>query len=318
MLEREGGGAITLRAVGIVEAAAKAELQKCGGLKVTDDANDSANVLEPQALNDCNLQEPESADCRAVPPAPAPAPVHVSAVQSVDEIPEESREHDAAIRGLKEALDGGTPCVLPVALLAEWTDGFDAARRLGGGAFGDVFLASPGGLPRIAVKRLSPNVRLQGAAEDVAAALACVRREVRVLGAFRHPNIIRLLGYTEAAGAAAAETDVAAAGRPGELCLAFELAPRGGLDDNIRGDAAAADLTWRVRVRIAAGLARAINFLHCHDPAGPAFHRDVKSANVALTLDLAPKLIDCGLAKYAPDGPAGASAQPDVAGAPAA
>ena len=73
-----------------------------------------------------------------------------------------------------------------------------------------------------------------------------------------------------------------------------------------------------MRVRIAAGLARAINFLHCHDPAGPAFHRDVKSANVALTLDLAPKLIDCGLAKYAPDGPAGASAQPDVAGAPAA
>ncbi len=33
----------------------------------------------------------------------------------------------------------------------------------------------------------------------------------------------------------------------------------------------------------------------------PAFHRDVKSANIVLTADLRPKLIDCGLAKYVPE-----------------
>ncbi len=33
----------------------------------------------------------------------------------------------------------------------------------------------------------------------------------------------------------------------------------------------------------------------------PAFHRDVKSANIVLTTDLRPKLIDCGLSKYVPE-----------------
>lgn len=42
----------------------------------------------------------------------------------------------------------------------------------------------------------------------------------------------------------------------------------------------------------------ALNFLHCHNPGHPAYHRDVKSANIVLTEDYTPKLIDCGLAKY--------------------
>ncbi len=43
-----------------------------------------------------------------------------------------------------------------------------------------------------------------------------------------------------------------------------------------------------------------LNYLHCHDPGHPAYHRDVKSANIALTGNYLAKLIDCGLAKYAP------------------
>ena len=118
-----------------------------------------------------------------------------------------------------------------------------------------------------------------------------------MLGAFRHPNIIRLIGYTAFGDKAAV-----LAGRV-ELCLLFELAARGGLDENLRAYGKAAELTWKVRVRIASGVAKAISYLHCHDPNGPVFHRDVKSANVALMSDMTPKLIDCGLAKYTPDGP---------------
>ena len=47
-------------------------------------------------------------------------------------------------------------------------------------------------------------------------------------------------------------------------------------------------------------IASAIVHLHKHDPHNPAYHRDIKAANVALTATLQPKLIDCGLGKYAP------------------
>ena len=183
------------------------------------------------------------------------------------------------------------PCVLPPDVLAEWTQDFSPARRIGSGSFGDVFEAHCPRVGRLAVKRLNPDVRLHGTAEDQHAALMCARREVNVLGAFRHPNIIRLLGYTEVRDRVAALTGLS-------LCLVYELAARGGLDGNLRSPELAADLTWQVRVRVAAGVARALNYLHCHDPRGPAFHRDVKSANVTLTAELVPKLIDCGLARY--------------------
>ena len=117
------------------------------------------------------------------------------------------------------------------------------------------------------------------------AALCCIKREVAVLGAFLHLNIIWLISYTALGDKAAV-----LAGRV-ELCLLFELAARGGLDENLRA------------YGIASGFAKAISYLHCHDPNGPVFHRDVKSANVALMSDMTPKLIDCGLAKYTPDGP---------------
>jgi hypothetical protein len=318
-MEREGNGGIAREVVGILEAAARAAKGQNAPLAEDAGARKEVDTAPPHDKKDLPVPNAEVGRPASPPPIPIPAAADVedgkdtaAATASpqpgaIDAPTDPAQcERDAVLAALRAALDGGTPCVLPAALLEEWTAGFAAARRLGGGAFGDVYLAQPEGLPRLAVKRLSPCVRLQGAAEDVAAALACVRREVRVLGAFRHPNIIRLLGYTEAAGAAASAAADAGAGRPGELCLAYELAPRGGLDGNLRDAAAAADLTWRVRVRIAAGLARALNFLHCHDPAGPAFHRDVKSANVALTLDLSPKLIDCGLARYAPAGAAGA------------
>jgi hypothetical protein len=322
-LEREGGGKIALRLVNVMEAATKAAREQLEN-KPTPLQNDAAqsdrvgdrreaketansgvdqHQPHPNPLPGDNARDSDTpAMLQAAAPAAPPNAV----------LGQPNAERDAAVAGIQAALDGGGACVLPFALLSEWTDGFGPARRIGGGAFGDVYEAAPPALPRLAVKRLAPGVRMQGAEEDLAAALACFRREVAVLGAFRHPNIIRLLGYTDAAGAAGAAG--AAHGRA-ELCLAYELAPRGGLDDALRSDGAAADLTWRVRVRVAAGVARALNFMHCHDPAGPAFHRDVKSANVALMLDLTPKLIDCGLAKYAPDGRPGPGTVLSAAGA---
>ncbi len=38
-------------------------------------------------------------------------------------------------------------------------------------------------------------------------------------------------------------------------------------------------------------VSRALNYLHCHDPRGPAFHRNVKSANIVLDVASAPNLL---------------------------
>ena len=102
------------------------------------------------------------------------------------------------------------------------------------------------------------------------------RREIHVLSAFAHPNVIRLLCYTSTS-----------AGVSEEICLVYEL-EQGSLDKMLVTAEKAQDLSSKIRVRDAAGISRAPNYLHCHDPRGPAFHRDVKSSNVVLDLRLRP------------------------------
>ena len=80
----------------------------------------------------------------------------------------------------------------------------------------------------------------------------------------------------------------------------YELLPGGSLDAAIRDDRRARELTWRTRVRIAACVAKALHYLHRGGGGFKCFHRDVKAANICLTADLSPQLIDCGLAKYVP------------------
>jgi hypothetical protein len=116
----------------------------------------------------------------------------------------------------------------------------------------------------------------------------CVKKEVNVLSAFRHPSIIRVLGLPSRVD----DPDLM------QVCLVSELAPERGLDDYLRQDDKAELLSWDDRIRLLVDAAAAVHCLHTHIP--PVHHRDIKSGNFALTLDLQPKLIDCGLARYLP------------------
>ena len=78
-----------------------------------------------------------------------------------------------------------------------------------------------------------------------------------------------------------------------EWYLVYELASFGALDVALRHDARAEKLTWRVRVRLLSGVAKALHFMHRGGGGARCFHRDVKAANVVLTAALEPKLIDC-------------------------
>jgi hypothetical protein len=65
-------------------------------------------------------------------------------------------------------------------------------------------------------------------------------------------------------------------------------------------DCSARLLTWQLRLRIMLQIATALNYMHKRS-ASPAYHRDVKSANVVINDDFVAKLIDCGLSKYVPE-----------------
>ena len=49
-------------------------------------------------------------------------------------------------------------------------------------------------------------------------------------------------------------------------------------------------------IKILAGCARALEYLHAMDPA-PILHRDIKSENILLTKDLDPRIADLGEAR---------------------
>jgi len=194
----------------------------------------------------------------------------------------------ASREGVSNALRAGPPAEVTIAYLAACTDNFAwATCGLGEGAFGRVYRgvdAESGA--RFAVKRLRDDI-VDGRAD--AAVLAAMHRaaaqEVKVLSEFRHPHIVRLLAF---------------AFEGAQRCLVYELLPGGSLDAAIPDDRRARELTWRTRVRIAACVAKALHYLHRGGGGFKCFHRDVKAANICLTADLSPQLIDCGLAKYVP------------------
>jgi serine/threonine protein kinase len=130
------------------------------------------------------------------------------------------------------------------------------------------------------------KLQLEDAGEGTPAAfIASFRREINVLSRFRHPNIVRLIGFSEPYPP-----------RREPPCLVYELLALGSISSQLRDDGQAVLLPWQTRVDILLQISTAINYLHCQNPGYPAYHRDIKADNIALTADYTAKLIDCGYA----------------------
>ena len=200
---------------------------------------------------------------------------------------------DAACGGLPPP---GTPLGLPVGV------------KIGEGATGEVFRGAldvdialaggtqtPGEGAPIAVKRLKLPVGVLP--EQRIALLRAFRRELAVLSLYRHHNIVRLR---------ACAIDESRE----QYALVYELMEGGSLDARLRSPQGAAPpmtppLSPLARVEIALGITRGLLYLHGLEedgavpgaPRQPALHRDVKAANVGLTAECVPTLLDCGVAK---------------------
>uniref|UniRef100_I1PBI8 non-specific serine/threonine protein kinase n=1 Tax=Oryza glaberrima TaxID=4538 RepID=I1PBI8_ORYGL len=164
------------------------------------------------------------------------------------------------------------------------THDFSSSYLLGEGGFGAVHKGfvdagmRPGLLPQpVAVKQLD-IAGLQGHREWLA--------EVIFLGQFRHPHLVKLLGYC-------CEDE--------ERLLVYEFMPRGSLENHLfKSTHLSATVPWGTRLKIAIGAAKGLAFLH--GASTPVIYRDFKASNILLDSEFTAKLSDFGLAKMGPEG----------------
>ncbi|KAB1218018.1 Serine/threonine-protein kinase PBS1 [Morella rubra] len=163
--------------------------------------------------------------------------------------------------------------------LAAATKNFRPDCLLGEGGFGRVYKGRLESTNQVvAIKQLDRN-GLQGNREFLV--------EVLMLSLLHHPNLVNLIGYC-------ADGD--------QRLLVYEYMPLGSLEDHLHDlPPDKKRLDWNTRMKIAAGAAKGLEYLH--DKANPpVIYRDLKCSNILLGEDYQPKLSDFGLAKLGPVG----------------
>jgi chitin elicitor receptor kinase 1 len=160
--------------------------------------------------------------------------------------------------------------------LAESTNDFSIANKIGEGGFGAVYYGELRG-EKAAIKKM-----------DMQATKAFLA-ELKVLTRVHHSNLVRLIGFcTEDC-----------------LFLAYEFMENGDLSQHLRGSGME-PLSWPARVQIALEIAKGLEYIHEHTV--PAYiHRDIKSANILIDKNYHAKVADFGLTRLTEVG--GASAQ---------
>ncbi|KAI3725545.1 hypothetical protein L1987_65335 [Smallanthus sonchifolius] len=125
----------------------------------------------------------------------------------------------------------------------------------------------------VAVKKSNP---------DSAQGLKEWQAEVKFLGKFSHPNLVKLVGYCW---------------EDREFLLVYEYIQKGSLENHLfkKGPE---PLPWSTRIKIAIGAAQGLAFLHTTEKT--VIYRDFKSANILLDGDFNAKLSDFGFAKLGP------------------
>lgn len=140
--------------------------------------------------------------------------------------------------------------------------------KIGSGGFKDVFVG------KLKTRRVAiAEFRGQLNSMDI--------KELKLLGDFSHPNIVRFLGVS-----------IPIHTRESPVMIISELCSNGDLFDYLRGSSVPA---VRRMACMMLDIARGIQYLHNHKPS--VIHRDCKSSNILITSKGVAKITDFGLAK---------------------
>ncbi|GAY46221.1 hypothetical protein CUMW_095320 [Citrus unshiu] len=157
--------------------------------------------------------------------------------------------------------------------LIQATNGFSAHNVLGEGGFGCVYKGVLADGREVAVKQLKIGGS-QGERE--------FRAEVEIISRVHHRHLVSLVGYCISER---------------ERLLVYEYVPNDTLHYHLHAEGRPV-MDWATRVKVAAGAARGIAYLHedCHPRI---IHRDIKSSNILLDSSFEARVADFGLAKIA-------------------
>ncbi|XWS19205.1 hypothetical protein CRYUN_Cryun32bG0111100 [Craigia yunnanensis] len=168
--------------------------------------------------------------------------------------------------------------VVPYSLadLQNATGNFAPGRFLGEGTIGRVYRAKYPDGKVLAVKKIDSSL-FQGQRPEGFSEI------VTNISKLHHPNIAELVGYCS---------------EQGHNMLVYDYFRNGSLHEFLHvSDDFSKPLTWNTRIRIALGAARAVEYLHdiC---SPPIVHKNIKSSNILLDLELNPHLSDYGMANF--------------------
>ncbi|KAK1310470.1 Serine/threonine-protein kinase-like protein CCR4 [Acorus calamus] len=163
------------------------------------------------------------------------------------------------------------------------TDGFSEAYRIGTGSFGGVYRAVLSDGRAVALKWAEParptSISHRGPGRERDDFVS----ELALLSRLNHKNLVRLFGHCSDGV---------------ERVLVYEYVANGSLHDHLfHGRAGPLD-SCAARVRVALDAARRVEYLHAY-AVPPVVHCDIKSSNILLGLDLAAKVADFGLSRFA-------------------
>ncbi|KAG5090253.1 hypothetical protein AAZX31_18G010800 [Glycine max] len=169
-------------------------------------------------------------------------------------------------------MDEGTAYYITLSELKEATNNF--SKNIGKGSFGSVYYGKMKDGKEVAVKTMT-DPSSYGNQQFV--------NEVALLSRIHHRNLVPLIGYCE---------------EEYQHILVYEYMHNGTLREYIHECSSQKQLDWLARLRIAEDASKGLEYLHTG--CNPSIiHRDVKTSNILLDINMRAKVSDFGLSRLA-------------------